>query len=121
GAEPKMPKGGPPLPAEQVSLLRRWVQEGARDDSVAAKALFTAEHPPVYHLSPLSTALAYSPDGKTPAVSRYHEVLLHHAGATGRGAARRGTPSPRRRRHERPRRRRPPANRSRVASDASAR
>jgi hypothetical protein len=25
GAEPKMPKGGPPLPTEQVGLLRRWV------------------------------------------------------------------------------------------------
>src|SRR5436305_1733683 len=83
GAEPKMPKGGPPLPAEQVSLLRRWVQEGARDDSLAAKALFTAEHPPVYHLSPVITALAYSPDGKTLAVSGYHEVLLHHADGSG--------------------------------------
>src|SRR3954454_16915809 len=83
GAEPKMPKGGPPLPAEQVSLLRRWVQEGARDDSLAAKALFTAEHPPVYHLSPVITALAYSPDGKTLAVSGYHEVLLHHADGAG--------------------------------------
>src|SRR5690242_6929438 len=29
GPEPKMPKGGPPLPPEQVSLLRRWVMEGA--------------------------------------------------------------------------------------------
>ena len=83
GPEPKMPKGGPPLPPEQVSLLRRWVLEGGRDDSVAAKALFTAEHPPLYHLAPVITALAYSPDGKTLAVSGYHEVLLHHADGSG--------------------------------------
>jgi WD40 repeat protein len=83
GPEPKMPKGGPPLLPEQVSLLRRWVQEGARDDSVAAKAIFTAEHPPVYHSAPVITALAYSPDGKTLAVSGYHEVLLHHADGSG--------------------------------------
>jgi WD40 repeat protein len=50
---------------------------------VAAQALFTAEHPPVYHLSPVITALAYSPDGKTLAVSGYHEVLLHHADGSG--------------------------------------
>jgi roadblock/LC7 domain-containing protein len=83
GPEPKMPKGGPPLLPEQVSLLRRWVQEGGRDDSVAAKAIFTADHPPVYHLAPVITALAYSPDGKTLAVSGYHEVLLHHADGSG--------------------------------------
>jgi roadblock/LC7 domain-containing protein len=83
GAEPKMPKGGPPLPAAEISLLRRWVQEGARDDSVAAKAIFTAAHPPVYHLPPVITALAYSPDGKTLAVPGYHEVLLHHADGSG--------------------------------------
>lgn len=83
GPEPKMPKGGPPLAPEQVSLLRRWVLEGARDDTVAAKATYTAEHPPVYHLAPVINALAYSPDGKTLAVSGYHEVLLHHADGSG--------------------------------------
>jgi roadblock/LC7 domain-containing protein len=83
GAEPKMPKGGPPLPAATVALIRRWVAEGAKDDTVAAKALFTAEHPPVYHLPPVITALAYSPDGKTLAVSGYHEVLLHHSDGSG--------------------------------------
>ncbi|RDJ93038.1 WD40 repeat domain-containing protein, partial [Lacticaseibacillus rhamnosus] len=29
------------------------------------------------------TALAYSPDGKTLAVSGYHEILLHHADGSG--------------------------------------
>ena len=33
GAEPAMPKLGGPLEAEQVELIRRWVAEGAPDDS----------------------------------------------------------------------------------------
>jgi WD40 repeat protein len=86
GPEPKMPKGGPSLPAAEVALLKRWVAEGAKDDSVAAKALFTPAHPPVYHLPPVITALTYSPDGKTLAVSGYHEVLLHHADGSGLAA-----------------------------------
>lgn len=83
GPDPKMPKGGPPLPDGEVTLLKRWIAEGAKDDSVAAKPAFTADHPPVYHLPPVIAALAYSPDGKTLAVSGYHEVLLHHADGSG--------------------------------------
>jgi hypothetical protein len=83
GPEPKMPKGAPPVPAAEVALLKRWVVEGAKNDTVAAKALFSAEHPPVYHLPPVITALAFSPDGKTLAVSGYHEVLLHRSDGTG--------------------------------------
>lgn len=33
GETPKMPKAGKPLSSEQVSLIRRWYEEGARDDS----------------------------------------------------------------------------------------
>ena len=33
--------------------------------------------------APVITALAYSPDGQTLAVSGYHEVLLHHADGSG--------------------------------------
>jgi WD40 repeat protein len=83
GPEPKMPKGGPPLSAAEVGLLKRWIAEGAKDDTVAALPAFTADHPPVYHLPPVITALAYSPDGKTLAVSGYHEVLLQHADGSG--------------------------------------
>jgi WD40 repeat protein len=83
GREPKMPKGGTPLPAATVALIRRWVAEGAKDDTVAARARFSAEHPPVYTAPPVITALAYSPDGKTLAVSGYHEVLLHQADGSG--------------------------------------
>jgi WD40 repeat protein len=98
GPEPKMPKGGAPLSVAEVKLLKRWVEEGAKDDSVAAKALFTAAHPPVYRAAPVITALAYSPDGKTLAVSGYHEVLLHRADAgeprSGRDSGQRRGPGP---------------------------
>jgi WD40 repeat protein len=41
------------------------------------------EHPPVYNLPPLITALDFSTDGKLLAVSGYHEVLLHPIGPDG--------------------------------------
>jgi uncharacterized membrane protein len=37
GATAKMPRGGPPLKPEQVETLRAWIEQGAKDDSVAAK------------------------------------------------------------------------------------
>src|SRR2546425_4466616 len=77
GPEPKMPKGGPPLPAAEVELIRRWIAQGARDDTPVVKDPIDAEHPPVYHRPPVISALAYSPDGQTLAVSGYREVLLH--------------------------------------------
>jgi len=33
GERPRMPKAGPPLTSPQVALLRRWVEQGAPDDS----------------------------------------------------------------------------------------
>jgi mono/diheme cytochrome c family protein len=35
GDKPRMPKAGPPLTTEQVALIRRWIAEGAKDDSTA--------------------------------------------------------------------------------------
>lgn len=83
GKEPAMPKGGPPLSAAEVALLRRWVAEGAREDSVAKKDAIDAEHPPVYTAPPVIPALAFSPDGKVLAVAGYREVLLHRSDGTG--------------------------------------
>ena len=100
GKEPaEMPKEGQPLSADQIALVRRWISEGAKDDSPAADAVaFTAENPPRYAAPPVITSVAVSPDGKLLAVAGYHEVLLHRldqlaspavtvAAAQGTGAA----------------------------------
>ncbi|MCE9554819.1 MAG: hypothetical protein K8T91_15800, partial [Planctomycetes bacterium] len=71
GKEPaEMPKEGAPLSADQVALVRRWVLEGAKDDSPAADAVaFTPERPPHYVAAPVITSVAVSPDGKLLAVA----------------------------------------------------
>ncbi len=44
---------------------------------------FDSDHQPIYTVPPVITALAYSPDGSTLAVSGYHEIVLHHADGAG--------------------------------------
>jgi hypothetical protein len=83
GKRTLMPKGGPALPAPDIALFRRWIAEGAQDDTPALKDPIDAEHPPVYSAPPVLTALAYAPDGNTLAVSGYRETLLHHADGSG--------------------------------------
>jgi len=78
GDEPLMPKEGKPLTAEEVELFRRWIASGAINDTPPPEAdAISPSQPPVYKVPPVISALAYSPDGKTLAVSGYREVLLH--------------------------------------------
>jgi len=80
GAAPAMPKDQPPLTAEQVDLVRRWIAEGAVDDTpMAERIVIDMQHPPQYVAQPVLTSLDFSPDGTLLAVSGYHEVLLHSA------------------------------------------
>jgi WD40 repeat protein/mono/diheme cytochrome c family protein len=85
GKPAKMPKGKDPLTEAQVALVRRWIAEGAKDDTpaAAARATVDADRPPIYELPPVVTSLEYSPDGSLLAVSGYHEVLLHKADGSG--------------------------------------
>ncbi len=83
GTKTLMPKGGPPLADRDITLFRRWIQEGAKDDTVVTKDPIDAEHPPIYRAAPLISALAYSPDGSQLAVSGYREILIHHADGNG--------------------------------------
>jgi WD40 repeat protein/mono/diheme cytochrome c family protein len=76
GSEPSMPKEGDPLTKEEVALIERWIEEGAKDDTPADAGSFKLAAPPSYRVPPVISALAYSPDGKHLAVSGYHEVLL---------------------------------------------
>ncbi len=81
---PLMPKGQDPLKPAQIELVKRWISEGAVDDTPAmATVEVDMEHPPVYAASPLISSVAYSPDGSLLAVSGYHEVLLHQGDGSG--------------------------------------
>lgn len=80
----EMPKGKPPLSATDIDLIRRWIEQGAIDDTPAnAVQRYDADHPPVYARPPVVTSLDYSPDGQLLAVSGFHEVLLHKADGSG--------------------------------------
>lgn len=76
--KPQMPLGQPPLPAEQIELVRNWIAAGAKDDTPAdARETVSLDKPMVYTQPPVLTALAFSPDGKTLAVSGNREILIH--------------------------------------------
>src|SRR2546427_360635 len=78
--KPSMPFNQPPLAANDVSTIRDWIASGAKDDSPSEMA---SSEPAVYHQLPVITALRFSPDGKTLAVSGNREVLLHRADGSG--------------------------------------
>ena len=81
--QPRMPLGLPPLPDDQIDLVRRCIAAGAADDTPAEARDTVAGKPPVYQLPPVITALAWAPDGSTLAVSGYREVLLHKPDGSG--------------------------------------
>jgi mono/diheme cytochrome c family protein len=79
---PAMPKGAPALKPDQVELVRRWITEGAKDDTPEATEIAVdRDHPPIYAAPPVLTSLDFSPDSSLLAVSGYHEVLLHKTDA----------------------------------------
>lgn len=78
--EAEMPKGKSALLPHDIEIIKKWIAEGAKDDTPAnARQRIDASHPPVYHRPPVITSLDYSPDGSLLAVAGFHEVLLHKA------------------------------------------
>ncbi len=74
----RMPKGKDPLAKRDIEIIRKWIAQGAKDDTPAsARDLVDADHPPIYSQPPVISSLAWSPDGELLAVTGYHEVLLH--------------------------------------------
>lgn len=71
--KPVMPLGQPPLPPEQIAQIRDWIRAGAIDDSVSE----SRAAPGVYLQPPVITALRFSPDGKSLAVSGNGEIVIH--------------------------------------------
>ncbi len=80
----EMPKNKPPLAEHEIALVRRWIAEGAKDDTPAdAKKHFDADHPPQYARLPVVSSIDYSPDGEVLAVAGFHEVLLQKTNGEG--------------------------------------
>ena len=80
-----MPKDADPLLPEQIAMIKKWVETGARlDAGVPATAtlitiipkLVQPMPPESYRVSVPVMALAFSPDGNLLATSGYREVLL---------------------------------------------
>ncbi|MCI0376663.1 MAG: hypothetical protein L0215_03575 [Gemmataceae bacterium] len=84
GKPPAMPRQKDPLTDRDVRIVKRWIEQGAADDTPASAraALVDEDHPPIYQLPPVITSLAYSPDSEILAVAGYHEILLHKADGT---------------------------------------
>ena len=74
----EMPKApAKPLSDVEVELVRRWISEGAKDDSPQdSAARFDADNLPRYNEAPAITSIDISPDGNWIAVAAYHEILL---------------------------------------------
>jgi len=84
--EYEMPKGknAKPLHPTEIELLRRWISEGAKDDSpVGSGSAYTMENPPVYTMPPVVTSMDFSPDGTLLALTGFHEALIHKADGSG--------------------------------------
>lgn len=80
----RMPKGKDPLSKHDIEIIRKWIAQGAKDDTPAtALDLVDADHPPIYSQPPVISSLAWSPNGDLLAVTGYHEVLLHKGDGSG--------------------------------------
>jgi WD40 repeat protein len=72
--QPQMPLGQPALAASEIALVKEWIRDGAKNDSLPES---TELRTPVYLQPPVITALRFSPDGLEIAVSGNGEVLIH--------------------------------------------
>jgi Planctomycete cytochrome C/WD domain, G-beta repeat len=80
----RMPLEGDPLPADQVALLKQWIEAGVPFDGPDAKAPIASYVPPPTHPAapekyratmPI-TAVEFSPDGSQLLVGGYHELTV---------------------------------------------
>lgn len=80
----EMPPNDDPLHETEIALIKRWIAEGAVDDTPSnAHQRYDMKNPPVYAVPPVVTSMDYSPDGSLLAVAGFHEVLVHKADGSG--------------------------------------
>lgn len=83
-ANERMPAESDALPAEQIALFKRWIEEGAKYDAEnPAAELITIAPPPAFPDPPEAyryavpvTAVAFNPDGSELLVGGYHELTV---------------------------------------------
>src|ERR1700689_1247298 len=56
--QPRMPLGEPALPESEIALVREWIRDGAKNDSLPETVEIRT---PVYLQPPVITALRFSP------------------------------------------------------------
>ncbi len=79
-----MPKEGDPLSPDQIALVKRWIEAGAKFDGPDPKATLASivpklphpDPPQAYRLPVPITALAFSPNGQELAAGGYHEITI---------------------------------------------
>jgi len=80
----RMPLEGDPLPADQIALIKKWIEEGAPFDGPDPKAALASYIPPPTHPAapeayrgtlPI-TALEFAPGGEELLVGGYHEITV---------------------------------------------
>ncbi|MEM7456723.1 MAG: DUF1549 domain-containing protein [Planctomycetota bacterium] len=71
-----MPPGEDTLTEEEIETIKRWIEQGAENDSARSAVVYDADNPPVYSRLPNITSIDVSPDGSLIAVTGFHEVLL---------------------------------------------
>jgi WD40 repeat protein len=71
-----MPQNSPALHATEIELIRRWIAQGSRNDSKARGPKYDSSNRPSYARPPVTTAIAWSTDGKWLAINGFHEVAL---------------------------------------------
>ncbi|HUY32335.1 MAG TPA: c-type cytochrome domain-containing protein [Pirellulales bacterium] len=80
----RMPKDADPLTAEQIALVKRWIEEGAKFDGPDPNAALASIVPKVPHPAAMAayrttipiTSVAFRPDGQELAVGGYHEITI---------------------------------------------
>lgn len=83
----RMPQKADALPAAQVELIKRWIEQGAKFDSPDPAAPLASiaggrayPDPPAVYSRPVPiTAIAFSPDGKELAAGGYREITFWNA------------------------------------------
>jgi WD40 repeat protein len=80
----RMPKDSDPLPAEQLALVKKWIEQGAKFDGPDPKAMLSTlipksaqpDPPEAYRVPVPVTAVAFAPSGNELAVGGYHEITI---------------------------------------------